>query len=311
MQFDSLFSSGIVLGGAAAIVAALLWAVATVIFSKLGEDIPPAELNLVKCSVAVAMMIITSLLMGEALPHSGWLPYALLAGSGIIGIAIGDTAYFESLNHLGSRLTILMTVLAPPMAGIISWVFLKEQLEIYAWLGILLTMAGVAWVIWQEQHDNQTKPKHLWRGIFFSLIACLAQSVGAVFSRYALTETTISALQTAIIRLLAGIVVLALMVAFSRRLSFTWLKQPSVSGASPARLMGMIVLVGILGTYIAIWLQQISLQYAPVGIAQTLLSTSPIFILPIAALRGEKVTWKSVLGVVLALAGVFVLFGVK
>jgi drug/metabolite transporter (DMT)-like permease len=311
MQFDSLFSSGIILGGAAAMIAALLWAVATVIFSKLGEDIPPAELNLVKCSVAVTMMIITSVLMGEMLPRSGWLPYVLLACSGVIGIAIGDTAYFESLNNLGSRLTILMTVLAPPMAGIISWMFLNEQLHLIAWFGILLTMAGVAWVIWQEQRDNATKPKNLWRGIGFSLIASLAQSVGAVFSRYALTETTISALQTAIIRLLAGIFALAVVILFSRRRAFRWLRAPSDSGRSPAKLMGMIVLVGIVGTYAAIWLQQISLQNAPVGIAQTLLSTSPIFILPITAMRGEKVTWKSVLGVVLALAGVIVLFGVN
>lgn len=311
MQFDSMFSSGIILGGAAAIVAALLWAVATVIFSKLGEDIPPAELNLVKCSVAVTMMIVTTLLLGETYPRSGWLPYALLAGSGIIGISIGDTAYFESLNHLGSRLTILLTVLDPPMAGIISWLFLHEQLQLIAWFGILLTMAGVAWVIWQEQRDGSSKPKNLWRGIFFSLIACLAQSVGAVFSRYALTETTISALQTAIIRLLAGILALAVMIIVSRKPSFGWLHQTSASGRTPARLMGMIVLVGILGTYLAIWLQQVSLQFAPVGIAQTLLSTSPIFILPIAAMRGEKVTWKSVLGVIVALAGVVVLFGVK
>jgi drug/metabolite transporter (DMT)-like permease len=69
-----------------------------------------------------------------------------------------------------------------------------------------------------------------------------------------------------------------------------------------------VALVGLIGTYSAIWLQQVSLEYAPVGIAQTLLSTSPIFILPIVALRGEKVTWKAVAGAVVSLAGVVILF---
>jgi drug/metabolite transporter (DMT)-like permease len=132
--------------------------------------------------------------------------------------------------------------------------------------------------------------------------------VGAVFSRYALTSSTISALQTAIIRILAGIASLVVILLFSRSRPFRWLREPKQDGTPPEKLLAMIALVGFMGTYIAIWLQQISLQYAPVGIAQTLLSTSPIFILPIAALRKEKVTWKSILGVVISLAGVVVLF---
>lgn len=74
------------------------------------------------------------------------------------------------------------------------------------------------------------------------------------------------------------------------------------------KLLGSIVLVGLIGTYSAIWLQQVALQYAPVGIAQTLLSTSPIFILPIAWFRKEPVTWKSVLGAFISLLGVVMLF---
>jgi drug/metabolite transporter (DMT)-like permease len=70
----------------------------------------------------------------------------------------------------------------------------------------------------------------------------------------------------------------------------------------------MIALVGLLGTYSAIWLQSISIQYAPVAIAQTLLSTSPLFILPIIALRGEKLSFRAVGGVVVSLVGIILLF---
>lgn len=222
---NSLLTSGIAIGGAAALIAALLWAIATVIFSKLGENVPPSELNLVKCSFAVALMILTSVLLRETLPKAGWLPYFLLACSGVIGIGLGDTAYFESLNQLGSRITLLLFVLAPPMAGVISWMFLSETLSPLAWMGILVTMSGVAWVIWQEQQDHPLDLRTLRRGILFGLLACLAQSVGAVFSRYALTETSISALQTAIIRLLAGILSLAILVTLFRKNRFQWLKS--------------------------------------------------------------------------------------
>jgi drug/metabolite transporter (DMT)-like permease len=60
-------------------------------------------------------------------------------------------------------------------------------------------------------------------------------------------------------------------------------------------------------TYLAIWLQQVSLKFAATGIAQALSSTSPLFILPIAAAMGEKISPRAVLGVVIALAGVWLL----
>ncbi len=134
---NSLLTSGIAIGGAAAIIAALLWAIATVIFHTLGEKIHPTELNLVKCTFAVILMILTTLLLRESLPDAGWLPYALLAVSGIVGIGIGDTAYFAALNQLGSRITLLLTVLAPPMAGVLSWLFLGETLAPHRLVGDL------------------------------------------------------------------------------------------------------------------------------------------------------------------------------
>lgn len=73
------------------------------------------------------------------------------------------------------------------------------------------------------------------------------------------------------------------------------------------------VIVGIFiatfgGTYLAIWLQQTSLKYASAGIAQTLLATSPIFIIPIAVQMGEKISVRSVFGVLVAVVGISFLF---
>jgi len=63
-----------------------------------------------------------------------------------------------------------------------------------------------------------------------------------------------------------------------------------------------------IGTDLAMWLQQVSISLAPAGIVQTLLSASPLFILPIAALQGQKITPRAVLGALLALGGVALLF---
>jgi len=48
------------------------------------------------------------------------------------------------------------------------------------------------------------------------------------------------------------------------------------------KLLGGIFVTTFGGTYLGIWLQQTSLKFAPADIAQTLLATSLIFIIPIA-----------------------------
>jgi drug/metabolite transporter (DMT)-like permease len=60
-----------------------------------------------------------------------------------------------------------------------------------------------------------------------------------------------------------------------------------------------------------IWLQQISLKYAAAGVAQTLFATSPLFVLPIVAVMGEYISLRSLLGAILAIAGVGLIFGLQ
>lgn len=303
--------SQIIFGGIAALMAALLWAVAAIIFQRLGENVPPAELNLVKGSLAVLLMIVTTLLLGESLPVMPALTFILLIISGIVGIGIGDTAYFESLNHMGSSLALLLGMLAPPLTGVIAWVFMGETIPLIGWLGIAITIGGVAWVITEERSGEHKIKVNYRQGLKFAIIASLSQAIGAVISRYAMTEAgvTVSALQTAIIRLLAGIVYLTFLLILSRRSLFVWLRNDDPENkTSKWKLIRMIALVGFIGTYSAVWLQQLSIQYTPVGIAQTLLSTSPLFILPIIALRGEKLSFRAVCGAVVALGGIVLLF---
>ncbi len=307
-----LNQSPIILGGLAALISALLWAISAIIFSNLGKNIPPAELNLVKGSFAVTLMIITTLLLREKLPEMPFIALSLLFVSGAVGIGIGDTAYFESLNHMGSRLALLLAMLAPPMTGAIAWIFLGETIKWTGWLGITITMAGIIWVISEEQSgENQVKINYK-QGIKFAVISALAQAIGAVITRYAMTsaDVTVSALQISIIRLLAGIVYLIIFIKLTRRSPFLWLHKKQSGQSVPRwKLLRMIALVGLLGTYSAIWLQSISIQFAPVAIAQTLLSTSPLFILPIIALQGEKLSLRAVGGVIVSLVGIILLFG--
>lgn len=296
-------------GELAALSAAALWAVAALFYSRAREHIPARELNLIKGVLALILLGATLWLTGEA--HTAWNSRAvlLLGISGVIGIGLGDTAYFEALRALGVRRTLLLGILAPPLTALLAWGFLGETLPLGAWLGIGLTVIGVAWVISEHEGEAANTLPHapLWVGLGFGLAAALAQSIGAILSRIALTQTPVGALMSAILRLGAGILTMLLWFAFEQHPpTKRWQSLPR-----GRQVWGIVFLAVFMGTYLGVWLQQVAIQYAQVGAAQTLLATSQLFILPLAALRGERVSLRAVLGAVVALGGVALLFQFK
>lgn len=289
-----------------ALTAAFLWALSASLLENLAHRIPPKELNILKGSVAIILLLGTSLLLGENFTAlKGSEVYTLLL-SGVIGIGLGDTAYFYGLKDIGSRRALLLFALAPPMTALIGWIFLGETLPLISWIGILVTMGGVAWVVTERnpQEKIEQDPKRLARGILLGVLASLGQAIGLVLSRSVMSGDGISSLQSAALRLFAGVVFTLVWVLINRQPFGQWRMQ-----ADWKKTAKLLVLTAFIGTYLCLWLQQMAVQGTSAGIAQTLLSTSPIFILPISALRGEKVTLRAVLGALISIFGVMLVFG--
>ena len=292
-------------GEIAALSAAFFWAAASVVYTRLGVRIPPLQLNFYKGIVAIALILIT--LVGQQVNSANWslFPVLWLFISGVIGIGLGDTAYFAALNNLGARRTLLLETASPPMGAILALIFIGEQLAPLAWCGILLTLLGIIWVISERTSASTNYRRNARLGIIWAMLAAIAQAVGAVISRFALLNSEISSLQSALIRLVAGSSIVLLLLLLPRGLKV----QTSPIQWKLSLKSWMAVAIAAFGsTYLGIWLQQTSLKFAPTGIAQTLLATSPIFILPIMALMGEKVSIRAILGVLLAIGGISLLF---
>jgi drug/metabolite transporter (DMT)-like permease len=295
-------------GEVAALLAACLWSVASVVYGRLGERIPPLQLNLIKGVIAIALLTITILLRSEIFPSLAPLPLCLLLLSGIIGIGLGDTAFLAAINSFGARRTLLMGTLAPPMTAIAALIFLQEQLNIRAWCGILLTILGVAWVVTERipgTSDNSST--QLWRGIGFGLLAAITNAAGAVLSRAAFATTTIEPLWAALLRLNAGVLILLPLVWFNR--------DNGATASHPywrsRRVIVASFFAAFCGTYLGIWLQQTAIKLTAAGIASTLLQTSPLFVMPFAMWMGEKVSVRAIAGVGIAISGIALLFYLK
>ncbi len=287
-------------GEIAALSAALLWAISSVIYTRLGLKIPPLQLNLYKGLMAIAMLTVTLFIQGEVFSEISASTIALLFLSGIIGIGLGDTAFFTALNSLGARRTLLLETSAPPMGALLALILIGEQLTTNVWCGILLTLLGIAWVISEGNPVDRVSVSR--QGIIWGISAAIAQASGAVISRFALIQSQITPLESSLIRLVGGtVIVLGL-------LFFPVIKQNNIKWQLSWRSLGIIAIASFGSTYLGIWLQQTALKFAPTGIAQTFLATSPLFILPIVALQGEKISLRAILGAVISLGGIALMF---
>jgi len=289
-------------GEIAALSTAILWAIATVIYGKVGITIPPLLLNAIKGILAIASIGLTIIIWRGDTAALPLIPMILLLASGAIGIGLGDTAFFNTLKNLGARRTLLLETLAPPLTAVLAAIFLNEQLTLQSWGGIFLTVAGVAWVITERSPQGAISAQNLKTGVIWGLLAELAQATGAVLSRTALMNTSVSPLWSSLLRISAGVAIAILLILLQGRqkqflqIQWTW------------RVVGLLIVAAFIGTHLAIWLQQTGLKYAPAGVAQTLASTSPLFALPLAALQGDRITPRALGGVCLAIAGIGLLF---
>ena len=136
-------------GELAALATAFSWTASALAFTAAAVRLGSLSLNIIRLALALAFFVALEwLLRGlplptDAAPHN-WL---WLSISGLIGFTLGDLCLFRAFVLIGPRRTMLIAALVPMVGAVISWVALDEGLSALAIAGMVLTMAGVAWVL--------------------------------------------------------------------------------------------------------------------------------------------------------------------
>ena len=290
-------------GEVAALAGACLWAISATVYIVIGAKIPPLLLNLAKGLIAIAFIFLTFILTKHEFSPVNIMAIMGLVISGLIGIGIGDTAYFRALNSLGARKTLLLETLAPPITAILAFIFIGEKLNTTIWMGIIITITGIAWVISERNPQNIEQSEKTKVGIRWAFLGVISQAIGAVIARYTLSNTEISALESALIRLVGGTIIILILMASQQKPILSVVKTNW-----SIKLVIILTVTAFASTYLGIWLQQTAFKFAPAGVAHTLLATSPLFVLPIVTALGEKISYRSIMGAIIALVGVSLLF---
>jgi drug/metabolite transporter (DMT)-like permease len=224
---------------------------------------------------------------------------ALLALSGAIGIALGDTFFFQALKDLGPALVVILIMLGQVLTAALGIVFLREGLTWMKGMGILLVIAGVG-VVMSTKLTGERQPSHV-RGIIFGLLSVVCMAIAGLITKVALKDDSDTVLAT-FIRMLAG-TLLMLVVGLGTRQMGRW-----VSPFQDRALAGRFVLATAVVTFGGFWLTTVAFKYAELSVANTLSSVEPLFVLPLAAIFcNERVTWSAIFGTAVAVAGIVLL----
>lgn len=293
------------LGELAALATSFLFAMTALIFTKTGRMVGSQVTNRMRLTFAlVYLMILNVILFREPLPLSAessrWIWLSL---SGIIGLSLGDAFLFQALISVGPQLGSLLLSLAPIFGSVMAWVFFGEVLTALQITGIVLALAGIAWVVTSHEEPPNTPHGHTRRGVIFGVLAGLGQAVGLVLSKQALAGD-FSPFQANAIRMLAAVIFMWAWTAFDGQIRGTFAALQVKPEVLPWLALGAFVgpLLGVSASLLAV-------QHAEVGVASTLMALPPVIILPISYfVFKEKVGWQAILGTFLAIAGVAILF---
>jgi len=257
----------------------------------------------------VFLSIFTWIYRGLFLPvDSTPQTWILLIISGLIGFTFGDLCLFQAFVVVGARISMLLMALAPPMTALIGWIVLGETMNMKSWIGMVLTIAGIAIVVLErEDHHEENGQKRkfkfnypLW-GILLGLGGALGQAAGLVISKYAMKGY--NAFASAQIRVIAGIAGFIILFTIYGH----W--KNAFRALADRKAMSQLSLGAFFGPFLGVSFSLLSVQLTSTGIAATIMALVPILIIPPSViLFREKVNFKEVIGAVLAVSGVALFF---
>ncbi|MCU7499726.1 MAG: DMT family transporter [Ignavibacteria bacterium] len=290
-------------GELSALITAILWSFTSIFFSEASIRVGSFQVNITRLVLASIFLIATIALTGLSLMLSASQIF-YLAVSGLIGLIFGDTYLFKAYQHIGARLSQLLMASSPAMTAVMAYFFLGEHFSVWGIVGIVVTLTGISMVVMEKNEQPTAKYTISRIGIFYGIMGALGQAAGIIFAKLAFQEGDINGFVATFIRIFASVVVI-----LPAGIIFKRYKNPLRVFSSDRKAFAYTTAGSILGPYLGITFSLIAVAKTNAGIASTIMSTSPIIMLPmIKYFYKEKLSWKSILGAFVAVSGVAILF---
>jgi len=297
------------IGELAAIVTSCLWTINSILFASAGQKIGSLSVTAYRMIMAVGFVGITHIIfIGSLLPAASSGQWFWIGLSGVVGLGIGDFGLFAAFVIIGPRRSVLIMSLSPIFAALGAYLMLGEILSPLIITGIAVTLIGVIVVILEKEENSDEKPisKKLktW-GVFLAFIGAMGQGLGLVLAKKGMWLDSVimmNPLSVTFVRMIMGALFIWTCVVVMRRL-------PEVRKALESKKgIGQTAAGAFIGPFVGVTLSMVAIAYTQAGIAQTLMSLMPVFIIPaIWLLYKQKTSWRGMLGAIVAVIGVAIL----
>jgi drug/metabolite transporter (DMT)-like permease len=292
------------LGEFAALATAFFWTFSALSFESASRKVGSLSVNLIRLIIGLTFLSIFNLVRrGMILPTDASLyNWIWLFLSGLVGFVFGDLFLFKSYTVIGSRFSMLIMTLVPPITTFFSWIILGERLKFLHFIGMALTFSGIAIAIFNEPvKGEKLSIKLAPRGILFALGGALGQALGLVLSKLGMKNyDPFAATQ---IRVIAGVIGFGLLVSALSR----W--KNIISATRDRAGMSSITIGAFFGPFLGVSFSLIAVKYTEAGIASTIMALVPVLIIaPAVFLYKQKVTIPEIIGAIISVVGVAVFF---
>ena len=283
------------IGIIAALGSAASWAFATVVFDRLGKLIPAAGMTFFKGLFSLVLMIILIVCTG-GFDFVSTHDFLFLALSGILGISIGDTLFFRSLQDLGAKVQVLYFMLGQVVTMLLSFMLLGEILSIEEYVGATILLIGIIIVTIGKQEDHPNKV----RGIIGGFASILCFSLSSIMVKVSIADVGVP---TATFWRMFFSTISIMFIGFPSKRFVSWYTPLKRTKTLLLFLLNVVVI-----TYGGFLLSMMAIKHITVSLASVLSATEPVFVLILAYLiNQDRATKRELIGAAITIAGLLII----
>lgn len=295
-------------GELAALGTAVCFASGSNLFTAAGRRMGSHVLNRLRITVALVLLTVALRVMTGAWWPTWATPTALLAlsVSGMIGFVFGDAGNFRAMVILGAGRASLLAATAPLFTTALAWPILHQKPGPLALAGMLLVFFGVGLAITSRSRKQAGQADHKEGserdGIIAGLLGAFGQATGMVLSKIGL-RTGIDPLPATVVRVTAAVITIWIIAMMQREVKHTF--RAMKDGRATAFMVGG----AFMGPFLGVTLALTALHYIEAGVSASITALSPLLAMTLAVrFHGERLTWRALIGAVIAISGVVLLF---
>jgi drug/metabolite transporter (DMT)-like permease len=129
----------------------LFWSSNFIIGKMLVDKVAPWTLNTGRFTVSALILLPALLYRKEWPPRRAWLPLVLMS---LTGVSAFNAVLYTGLRYTSAINATLVNATTPVTTACIAWLVIGEQITRRRVLGILLSFAGIGWIVSRGSLDT-------------------------------------------------------------------------------------------------------------------------------------------------------------